>query len=132
MISEALIRLVTDPISRLCRQIDRVAFSNTPADSFELFTMDLDDLALKVEKESGPLSKSQKFKERMDRQRKKAERWSDDFNMGQFLKQDEDIKLMRKKVHPRFFHQVQEGFALLRKWELERGRSFAGGTAILQ
>jgi len=108
MISEALIRLVTDPISKLCRQIDRVAFSNTLGDSFELFTMDLDDLALKVEKESGPLSKSQKFKEKMDRQRRKAERWSDDFDMGQFVKQDEDIKLMRKRYSQEFFTKFKK------------------------
>jgi len=109
LLSDALINLMTTPVSSLCRLIDHVCLPDSPP--FKLYTLDLDDLALEVETEkSQARSKTLKYKARVLRQREKAERWADEFNMAAFIAKDKDISLMRKKFTKTFFSTFQEAF----------------------
>merc|ERR1711972_910701 len=72
-------------------------------DSFQLYTVDLDDLALEVEKVTFVHTKNVKFKQRYERQRVKNERWSDDYNMHSHFETDFDIVTMRNKFTIEFF-----------------------------
>jgi len=109
ILSDALFNLMTAPVSNLCRQIDHVCLpDSTP---FKLFSMDLDELALQTEPDrSQAKSNSLKYKARFSRQREKAERWTDEFNMAAFIAKDADIVLMRKKYPKSFFSKFQEAF----------------------
>lgn len=108
LISHAVIELCTEPIAQECRLIDHVSVVGRKQ-PFKLYSMDLDDLALEVEKSSSsmPLTKQQKgkekFKQRYELQRKKNERWSDDYDMHQLFSCDMDIRTMRSKFTTEFF-----------------------------
>mmetsp|Transcript_156891 Transcript_156891/g.273078 ORF Transcript_156891/g.273078 Transcript_156891/m.273078 type:complete len:942 (+) Transcript_156891:140-2965(+) len=104
LISHALIELCSEPIAQECRLIDHVSMVGRQQ-PFKLYTMDLDDLALEVDKSAAnaPQTKNAKFKQRYERQRKKNERWSDDYNMYQYFESDIDIKTMRSKFTTEFF-----------------------------
>lgn len=109
VLSDALVNLMTAPVSSLCRQIDNVCLpDSTP---FKLFTVDLDDLALQVEPD---LSEAKcnflKYKARISRQRERADRWADEFDMAAFIAEDADIVLMRRKYPKSFFTKFQEAF----------------------
>jgi len=103
LISESLIQLMSEPIAEECRLIDNVAMIGSAA-PFKLYTIDLDDLALEVERnqQQSP-GKSAKFKQRFELQRKKNERWCDEYKMHEFFECDVDVKTMRGKFTVEFF-----------------------------
>jgi class 3 adenylate cyclase len=104
LISDSLVKLCSEPIAQECRLIDHVAMSGRKGD-FELFTMDLDDLALEVDRQldKEPVGRAAKYKAKNERLRKKNERWSEDFNLYEFFANDRDIKIMRHKFTTEFF-----------------------------
>mmetsp|Transcript_91581 Transcript_91581/g.144750 ORF Transcript_91581/g.144750 Transcript_91581/m.144750 type:complete len:956 (-) Transcript_91581:109-2976(-) len=104
LISDALVSLCSEQIAQECRLIDHVAMIGNKQ-SFKLFTLDLDDLALEVDwtQAAVPTGKSAKFKARYERQRRKKERWSDDFCMFALFENDRDINTMRNKFTVEFF-----------------------------
>jgi class 3 adenylate cyclase len=108
LISDALVTLCSEQIAQECRLIDHVAMVGRKQ-PFKLFTLDLDDLALEVEyggastKGTTHMGKSAKFKERADRQRRRNERWSDDFSLYSLFENDRDICTMRAKFTTEFF-----------------------------
>jgi len=105
LISDSLVKLCSEPIAEECRLIDHVAMTGTK-DPFKLFTMDLDDLALEVDKEwahKEPVGRVAKYKAKVERQRKKKEKWSDDFDMFAYYQDDRDICTMRNKFTVEFF-----------------------------
>ena len=86
-----------------CRLIDHVSILGGKQ-PFKLFTMDLDDLALEVDRSAvkEPSGRAAKYKAKYDRQRKRNERWSDDFDMHQYYLNDRDILIMRHKFSQEF------------------------------
>jgi class 3 adenylate cyclase len=104
LISEALVKLCSEPIAQECRLIDHVAMTGTKG-AFKLFTMDLDDLALEVDRvpEKEPQGRAGKYKAKYERQRKKNERWGDDFDLYHYFSNERDIRTMRNKFSTEFF-----------------------------
>jgi len=103
LVSEAHVKLCSEVIADECRLIDNIKMVGTN-EAFKLFTIDLDDLALEVER--APIaahSKNAKFKQRHELQRKKNERWSEDFKMHSLFENDIDIQTMRAKFTEEFF-----------------------------
>merc|ERR1712050_514167 len=72
-------------------------------DNFELYTIDLDEFTLDIEPEMPSKSKREKWRQRHERQRKKNERWNDEFDMHSFFEKDQDIRNMRMKFTDEFF-----------------------------
>merc|ERR1712217_712029 len=94
LISEALHSLMSEPVAEECRLIDHVKISGT-REPFKLYTIDLDDLALEVDRASvQPVGKNAKFKQRQEKQKRKTERWHDDYKMHSFFERDMDIQTM--------------------------------------
>lgn len=124
LMTDAIIKLMSVEVSEECRIIDHVRLSATK-EPFKLYTYDLNDLALEVEAAvtppqpvQGTLSdgarktetqnreaaqKKDKYRLRHERERTKAERWSDDFQMCFMLTRDADIVTMRNKFTSEFF-----------------------------
>jgi len=103
LISDALHKLMSELMAEECRLIDHVKMVGTK-EAFKLYTIDLDDLALEVDR-AMPMahSKNAKFKQRFEVKQRKNERWSDDFNMHSLFAQDQDIQTMRNKFSIEFF-----------------------------
>eukprot|EP00933_Yihiella_yeosuensis_P070035 TRINITY_DN7737_c0_g1_i6.p1 TRINITY_DN7737_c0_g1~~TRINITY_DN7737_c0_g1_i6.p1 ORF type:complete len:209 (+),score=27.78 TRINITY_DN7737_c0_g1_i6:64-627(+) len=108
LISQAMISLISEDIADECRMIDHVKLPGS-REPFKLYTLDLDDLALEVERaqavcpgQSANL-KPNKYRQRHERQRLKNERWSDDFKLHSMFEGDQDIVTMRAKFTSEFF-----------------------------
>lgn len=113
LISDALVKLCSDPVAHECRLIDHVAMVGG-REAFKLFTMDLDDLALEIDRNDAthraPSVRPAQYKAKHERQRKKNERWSEDFNMHSFFENDWDIITMRQKFTVEFFCRFNMAF----------------------
>lgn len=103
LISDSLVTLCSEQMAQECRLIDHVSILGGKQ-PFKLFSMDLDDLALEVDRSAvkEPSGRAAKYKAKYDRQRKKNERWSDDFDMHQYYLNDRDILIMRHKFSQEF------------------------------
>jgi class 3 adenylate cyclase len=102
LLSESIIYLMSEPIASECRQIDYVMMGGGRA--FKLYTIDLDDLALEVDRSlTAQITKAQQHRHRWEVQRRKNERWSDDYQMHWFFEEDSDIRTMRHKFTEEFF-----------------------------
>jgi len=110
IISEMLLKLMTEPIADLCRLVDRVLLADSEVGAFRLYTMDLDDSALEVEQPPTNVSKREKLRQKYDREKKKKQRWMDEFSMANFVQEDEDIRKMRKKYPKEFFVKFNEAY----------------------
>ncbi|CAE8620397.1 unnamed protein product, partial [Polarella glacialis] len=123
LISDSIIRLMSEEMSEECRMIDHVRMTGTK-EPFKLYTMDLDSLALEVER-TPPLlgtqisvgpgadrggSKNTKYRLRHERQRLKNERWADDYHMHSLFSTDQDLITMRQKFTPEFFCRFNMAF----------------------
>lgn len=125
LMTDAIIKLMSVEVAEECRIIDHVRLSATK-EPFKLYTYDLNDLALEVEQAPPPpavqgilsdgrktgdnlaasreaAQKKDKYRLRHERERTKAERWSDDFQMCFMLTRDADIMTMRNKFTSEFF-----------------------------
>jgi len=105
LISDSLVKLCSEQVAEECRLIDHVAMIGGSSGAFKLFTMDLDDLALEVDRDhhKEPAGRAAKYKAKHERQRKKNERWSDDFDMFRYYRGERDIRTMRHKFTVEFF-----------------------------
>jgi len=86
--------------------------------AIRLYTIDLDDMAL----EAAPRHTNQsvynglfaaqrdQFKQRIQRRRKRIERWSDEFDMGSYVKEEPDIQKMRENYSEEFFSKFSYAF----------------------
>lgn len=100
--SETMIKLLTEDIRDECRLIDHVRFQGYP-ESVRIYTLDLDDLALPLDKRLNPLySNKRSGKARKERQKRRLERWRDAFQMYGIFEEDKDMKVMRKKYTNEF------------------------------
>jgi len=103
LISDSLHKLMSEPMAEECRLIDHVKLAGAK-EAFKLYTVDLDDLALEVDRVTAAAhSKHAKFKQRYEVQQRKRERWSDDFDMHALFERDPDIQTMRSKFTSKFF-----------------------------
>jgi len=123
LMTDAIIQLMSEEVAEECRIIDHVRLSGTK-DPFKLYTCDLNDLALEVDRPHGSKepsdganvgktlsavagsdgkAKSTKFRQRQERLKIKQERWSDDFWMHSMFTNDPDLNIMRSKFTPEFF-----------------------------
>jgi len=103
LVSESLMRLMSEAVREECRLIDHVRVQGTRK-PFKLYTLDLDDLALvPVAARRNAVSKSAKQKRRLEQQRNKAERWSEDYVMHDLFELDPDIVKMRERYTLEFF-----------------------------
>merc|ERR1711972_380013 len=82
LISDSIHKLMSIQIAEECRIIDHVKLSGgNSTEAVELWTIDLDDLALEVERRPKiPANKRFKFKLRNEKQKKRNERWADEFS----------------------------------------------------
>jgi len=106
LISEAFIKLLSESFRDECRQIDCVRMEGTRM-HFRLYTLDLDDIALTVDDPSigaqMASAKTMKHKHRFECQKRKAERWSDDFDLHDFFQHEQDVQVMRRRFTTEFF-----------------------------
>jgi len=110
LVSEMLQKLLSEPFGDECRLIDNIVLSGSNQ-NFKLYTVDLDDMSLDVERITLPsTSKTHKFRARMDRQKKRAEKWQEEFNLFNSYESDPDVKRMRKKYSEEFFLPLCYGF----------------------
>jgi len=131
LVSESLITLMSEPIAEECRLIDHVKMVGTRED-FKLYTVDLDDLALEVERiVPHANTKHAKFKLHYERQRKKNERWSDDFKMHSFFESDTDIQTMRHKFSVEFFCRFNMAYLNYEAGEWEVAKEMFEATRFL-
>lgn len=102
IISDVLIKLLSERIAEQPRLIDNVLMVGSDA-PLKLYTFDLDESALEVEEGSKKAqSKGAKFRHRYESQKKRQERWSEDFNMETFYEADPDIQRMRESYPEEF------------------------------
>lgn len=93
---------LTEGVRDECRLIDNVDL--TGVGPYKIFSMDLDELALEVDLPmEAPMSKGAKFRARWDRQRRKNERWNDDYVMHKLFETDKHIAAMRARYTEEFF-----------------------------
>jgi len=104
IISAMVVEMASKAICDLCRNIDTIAFDDS--EHFELFAMDLDDMALDVDHTLRfPETRKEKLRQRFFVQALKKERWEDDFDVEEFVGQDEDIEVMRRNYTAEFFEK---------------------------
>uniref|UniRef100_A0A7S1KXF4 Guanylate cyclase domain-containing protein n=1 Tax=Alexandrium catenella TaxID=2925 RepID=A0A7S1KXF4_ALECA len=103
LISDSLHKLMSEQLAEECRLIDHVMLVGSK-EAFKLYTIDLDDLALEVDRITAVAhSKHAKFRQRQEVQQRKTERWCDDYDMHALFEQDPDIQTMRNKFTAEFF-----------------------------
>jgi len=103
LMSDALHKLMSEPTAEECRLIDHVKIAGSK-EAFKLYTIDLDDLALEVDRGAAVAhSKHAKYKQRLEMQERKKTRWSEDFDMHSLFDLDLDIQTMRSKFSAEFF-----------------------------
>lgn len=115
IISEDLFSLLSEPVSKLCRLVDRVAVPG--ADPLSLFTIDLDDTALEVVQVRE--TRRDRARQRIEKNKRRHQRWAQDFSMADFVENDNDIFLMRRMITPQFFetyHQAVISY-MAGRWE---------------
>lgn len=138
LISDALVELMSPALAEDCRLIDHIAVkgSKTP---LHLYTFDLDDLALEVEKtKPAPATeKSKKHEERVkyrlrqERVAKKNERWRDSYNLYDLFEIDEDLIIMRRKFTSEFFCRFNMAFLNYEAGEWSVAREMLTSTRFL-
>lgn len=132
LISGSLQELMSEPVAEECRLIDHVKISGT-RDPFKLYTLDLDDLALEVERviaaPTTNAAKTAKFKHQ--RQRKQKERWHDDYKMHQLFENDADIQTMRSKFTIEFFCRYSMAFLNYEAGEWDVAKTMLETTRFL-
>jgi len=121
LMSEAVIQLMTEDIAEECRLIDHVRLSGS-TNSFKLYTCDLNDEALEVERSSIPVQatsssnlnqqalKANKYRQRQELQKIKAQRWNDDFKMHSMFSSDPDFLTMRAKFTHEFYSRFDMAY----------------------
>jgi class 3 adenylate cyclase len=131
LMSESLHKLMTEVVAEECRLIDRIKIGGT-REPFKLYTLDLDDLALEVERvTSVAVGKNAKFKQRYEKDKKKKERWHDDFKMHTLFEQDEDILTMRHKFSIEFFCRFNMAYLNYEAGEWEVAKQMLDATRFL-
>lgn len=109
LLTDAVQRRLSDPIAGECRHIDNVEINSKGP--FKLFSMDVDDLAIDVSRASLlPTNTKERFRNRIETRRKKAERWSDDYVMADVFERDNDILRLRGKFVDEFFFRFRRAF----------------------
>lgn len=116
LLTDTVHTLLTEGVSCECRRIDVVEGKGCKG-IFSLFTLDTNDgnievnpSATKALQEKRMQSKGEKFRQRMERRRKKAERWADDFTMADLFERDVDIMKLRSGYSDEFFARFQMAF----------------------
>jgi len=109
--SDAVIRLLSDGMREECRHIDAVLMEGTKT-PINLYALDLDDTALDImiPHRIKELSRNAKFRQRLEVERRKAERWSDDYHIHDFFERETDITRMRDKFTMEFFSHFKMAF----------------------
>jgi len=102
LLSEAVRDFLSEGIMDECRLIDYVDLSD--GSPIKLYTLDLDDVALMVEPPAdAPTTKVAKLRQRWERQRRRNERWNDNFDMHSLFESDGNIVAMRARYTEEFF-----------------------------
>jgi len=109
LISEAVQRSMSPEIAEQCRLIDHVKLTGY-AHAFELYTLDLDDMALEVDSKLNPIYSKRSLAARLERQRRRQERWNPDFKMHCYFEEDPDMKTMRNKFTIEFLCRFNMAF----------------------
>jgi len=132
LLTEALHRLMSESIADECRLIDHVKLVGTK-EAFKLYTLDLDDLALEVDHQAAPvqLSKQAVFKARLERQRLKASRWSEEFNVFRYFGADLDIRVMRHKFTDEFYCRFSMAYLNYEAGEWQVAKDMLEATRFL-
>jgi len=131
VISDAVTNLMTTPFANLCRQVDQVAWTDSPK-PLKLYSLDLDDLGLDIdERMTEPRTKREKFRRKFDRQRRKMQRWSADFIMYDLIRHDEDINLMRAKYSTDFLTRFNDAYLKYEAGDWEAAQPMLEATRFL-
>lgn len=103
LLSDEVVNTLTEDIKDECRLIDKADLSGSGT-GMNIYTIDLDEDALDVDAlHDAPITKAAKFKVRFERQRRKAERWGDDFPLHLMFDDDPSLKVMRERYTEEFF-----------------------------
>lgn len=109
LLSETVIAALSKEIGDECRLIDCVDLSGGAP--MKLYTLDLDDVALEVEpNDEKPTNKAAKYKIRWDRQRRKNERWAEDFSMHMLFETEYAIIVMREPYTEEFYARFKMAY----------------------
>jgi class 3 adenylate cyclase len=112
LLSEAIRDAFSEKLGEECRLIDRVDFvGGVGGVPLKLYTLDVDEKALQVDKAKNThLTKSAKFRLKLERQRAKTERWNDDCDLYKLFTSDSNIQAMRAKITEEFFCRFQMAY----------------------
>jgi len=106
LVTESVQGLLSPPMKKMCRLIDRVVIPVGEQAPLRLYTIDLDDLALEITAKIDGLSakedRRRSLKVRYDKQKAKQDMWDDDFKIDNYLLRDSDIVTMRHKFTSEF------------------------------
>eukprot|EP00927_Polykrikos_kofoidii_P039002 TRINITY_DN33446_c0_g1_i1.p1 TRINITY_DN33446_c0_g1~~TRINITY_DN33446_c0_g1_i1.p1 ORF type:complete len:1000 (+),score=129.26 TRINITY_DN33446_c0_g1_i1:88-3000(+) len=129
LLSMALHTLMSELIASECRLIDFVLLCGT-RDPFKLYTIDLDDLVLEVDR-SAAVRKSERFCKRQEIQRLKNERWSEDYKLHRFFRTDVDIVTMRNKFSCEFWCRFNMAYLNYEAGEWQHAKDLLESTRFL-
>eukprot|EP00927_Polykrikos_kofoidii_P038864 TRINITY_DN33308_c0_g1_i1.p1 TRINITY_DN33308_c0_g1~~TRINITY_DN33308_c0_g1_i1.p1 ORF type:complete len:956 (-),score=150.21 TRINITY_DN33308_c0_g1_i1:278-2872(-) len=113
LMSEPLIQLCSDEMSRHFRAVDHVTLKGGMSTSIHLHTLDLHGEALKTECEDAqqrPSHGQNQFELRLQREKAKDEKMQSLFLVHQCFETDPDVRVMRKDFPVRFFQLFTKGF----------------------
>jgi len=133
LISETAIKLMSPACADECRIVDHVLMDGTK-EPLKLYTLDLDDGALEVERLpilTANQSRSAKFKQKYEMQKKKNERWSDDFVMHDVFDKEVDILTMRKKFTDEFYARFNMAYLNYEAGEWQVAKGILEGTRYM-
>jgi len=109
LLSETIHMLMTPDIAEECRRIDHVISSGYP-NHFALYTLDLDDVALPLDRKLNPLYSKRSGQARLERHKRRQERWKDEFQMIAVFEEEKDMKIMRRKFTNEFLSRFRMAY----------------------
>lgn len=112
IVSEPLVKLLSKPVADLCRLIDCVKLPTGQGqdltEAFELHTIDIEEMAVDVVAVHR-IKERDRIKQKHERQKNRNQRWEKSFSIEEYLSNDSDIKIMRRKFTPNFFDTFAKG-----------------------
>jgi len=109
LFSETIHTLMSPDVAEECRRIDHVMCSGYP-NHFAIYTLDLDDVALPLDRKLNPLYSKRSGQARLERQKRRQERWKDDFQMVSIFDKEKDMRIMRTKFTNEFLSRFRMAY----------------------
>merc|ERR1719388_52976 len=108
LISEELVKACSPDMAWQCRPVDHVFFKGNRRPT-RVFTVDLDWEVLTINTVPRRKSKN-RYQQRMEREKRKALKFQDDWHVSALFHNDKDVKNMRERYFLSFFQEFEKGY----------------------